>query len=424
MSVIEIINAEQFKQNRNIDAGNPEQLAAVGAILSAVRSDGDIAVRKFTEQFDGIKLDELRVSRAELASASEGLDAQMLKIIRTARDNITNYHERQKQQSWFTTDQEGTVLGQKVSPLDRVGVYVPGGTAAYPSSVMMNVLPAKIAGVQEIVMCTPPGKNGIPKAILAAAHECGVTEVYQIGGAQAIAAMAYGTKSIKAVDKITGPGNVYVAIAKRLVFGVVDIDMIAGPSEILVACDETADAAYVAADMLSQAEHDEDAAAYAITLSQDKAEQIKSELDKQLKKLTRADIARKSLASNGKIIIANNREQMLELINTIAPEHLEMMVAEPLAWLGGIRHAGAIFLGDYSPEPVGDYFAGPNHVLPTSGTARFSSPLAVDDFIKKSSVIYYSKQAIINNGKEIARFAREEGFDAHARSVELRLQKL
>ncbi|OEF97885.1 histidinol dehydrogenase [Desulfuribacillus alkaliarsenatis] len=419
---MQILDAKDFKYERDVETGTEQQLTAVMSIINEVKTKGDAAVKSLTKQFDKVELNELRVSEAEIEAAYTKLAPELIEIIRDAKENITKYHEKQKQNSWFSTQENGTILGQKVTPLDRVGVYVPGGTAAYPSSVLMNVLPAQIAGVKEIVMCTPPGQDGIPAAILVAAKECGVTEIYRIGGAQAVAAMAYGTESIARVDKITGPGNIYVAIAKKMVFGVVDIDMIAGPSEILVACDEKATPAYAAADMLSQAEHDVLAAAYCVTTSRQQAEEIRQELAKQLLELDRNEIAKQSLEQQGKIIIVANREELLAVINDIAPEHLEMMVEEPFSYLGEIRHAGAIFLGPYSSEPVGDYFAGPNHVLPTSGTARFSSPLSVDDFIKKSSVIYYSKEALKANGRKIVSFANEEGLDAHGKAVAIRLE--
>jgi len=423
MVQIQIINASEFTYERNLETGTAEQLTTVQRIINDIKANGDQAVRNYTRQFDKVEIDQLRVSEQEIQAAYQQLSPELIEIIRQAKENIRSYHEKQLQTSWFTTQENGNVLGQKVTPLDRVGVYVPGGTAAYPSSVLMNVLPAKIAGVKEIVMCTPPGREGIPAAILVAANECGVTEIYRVGGAQAVAALAYGTETIAKVDKITGPGNIYIAIAKKLVYGIVDIDMIAGPSEVLVACDESAEATYAAADMLSQAEHDVLAAAYCVTLSRQKAKEIQQELTSQLAQLPRKDIAKESIEQQGKIIIAKDRSEMLRVINEIAPEHLEMMVEEPFSYLGEIRHAGAIFLGRYSSEPIGDYFAGPNHVLPTSGTARFSSPLSVDDFIKKSSVIYYSRQALQENGSKIVAFANEEGLDAHGRAIAIRLER-
>ena len=426
MMQIEVVQAENFKDGRDShrsDEQQERQLADVGQILTDVRQNGDAAIRRYTKQFDRVELDSLRVNQAEITEAYQIIEPKMLEIIRQAKENISRFHERQRQNSWYMTEDNGTILGQKVTPLDRVGVYVPGGTASLSSSVLMNVIPAQIAGVQEIIMCTPPGDGKIPAAILVAAKECGVTEIYRIGGAQAIAAMAYGTETIKKVDKITGPGNVYVALAKKLVYGTGDIDMIAGPSEILVACDQSADPAYVAADMLSQAEHDVMAAAYCVTTSREKVREIQEQLAVQLAELPRQEIAKQSLKQFGKIIIADDRQQLVDVINRIAPEHLEMLVEDPFSYLGEIRHAGAIFLGPYSAEPVGDYFAGPNHVLPTSGTARFSSPLSVDDFVKKSSVIYYSMQAMKDNGRKISEFAKEEGLDAHARAVTIRLDR-
>lgn len=444
MVKIDIIEGKDFQFNINIESGNEKQLTAVKEIIARVRAEGDQALLDYSQAFDGVSLDSVRVPESEIELAYQLLDPEMIQIIREARDNIRDFHEKQLEKSWFTTKDDGTMLGQKVTPLDRVGVYVPGGTAAYPSSVLMNVMPARIAGVPEIALCTPPAKpapaglaaglgshsaspgpsTSVPPAILVAANESGIKEIYRVGGAQAIAALAYGTQSIPRVDKITGPGNIYVAMAKREVFGLVDIDMIAGPSEILVACDESADPSLVAADMLSQAEHDPMAASYAVVTSRGQAQAIQAQLENQLACLPRQEIARQAIEGQGKIIIAQSRQEMLDIINKIAPEHLEMMVADPFSYLGGIRHAGAIFLGEYSSEPIGDYFAGPNHVLPTSGTARFSSPLSVDDFIKKSSVIYYSEAAIRQHGDKIAKFAQTEGLDAHAQAVLLRLEKI
>jgi histidinol dehydrogenase len=345
----------------------------------------------------------------------------MVDIIKEAAENIRSFHEKQLRNSWIQTEQNGTILGQKVTPLDSVGVYVPGGTAAYPSSVLMNVIPAQVAGVERIVMVSPPGETGkLPAGVLVAAKEAGVKEIYKVGGAQAIAALAYGTESIQPVDKITGPGNIFVALAKREVFGDVDIDMIAGPSEIAVLADETARPNEIAADLLSQAEHDARACSVLVTPSRALAEAVSVEVDKQLETLPRKSIAEKSIADYGVIYVTETEEEAIQTINRLAPEHLEIMMENAMEKVGQIRHAGAIFVGRYSSEPVGDYFAGPNHVLPTNGTARFSSPLNVDDFQKKSSLIMYSEKAFVENGAKIAAFARLEGLEAHARAIEER----
>ncbi|WP_394171999.1 histidinol dehydrogenase [Guptibacillus hwajinpoensis] len=410
---------------RSIEEGTEEQRQVVLSILEQVKTNGDDAVKTYTRKFDGATLDDLRVTSEEIEQAYGELSDELVAIIQEAASNIKTFHERQRRESWFTTSEDGTLLGQKVTPLDSVGVYVPGGKAAYPSSVLMNVIPATAAGVQRIVMVTPPDSEGkVPAGVLVAANEVGVTEIVKAGGAQAVAALAYGTESISAVDKIVGPGNIFVALAKREVFGIVDIDMIAGPSEIVVLADEQANPAYVAADLLSQAEHDERASAVLVTTSQVLAERVQEQVEKQLAELPRAEIASKSIEDYGVIYVVDNMVAGVEAVNDLAPEHLEIMVDEPMTLLGKIRHAGAIFLGPYSSEPVGDYFAGPNHVLPTNGTARFSSPLSVDDFIKKSSVISYSKEAMKQNGNSIAALAKLEGLGAHARAVELRLEDL
>jgi histidinol dehydrogenase len=352
------------------------------------------------------------------------LAKESFKIIEEAAQNILSFHEKQQRNSWITMDETGTMLGQKITPLDAVGVYVPGGTAAYPSSVLMNVLPAKVAGVKRIVMVSPPGKDGkLSAPVLAAAKIAGVTEIYKVGGAQAIAALAYGTETINKVDKITGPGNIYVALAKREVFGDVDIDMIAGPSEIAILADETANPAEAAADMLSQAEHDSRACAVLVTTSEKLAEEVKEEIEQQLSVLPRKSIAEASIRDFGRIVVCQTMDEAIEAINELAPEHLEILTIQPMEDMAKIRHAGAIFLGRYSSEPVGDYFAGPNHVLPTNGTARFSSPLNVDDFQKKSSIIMYSSKAFQDNAEKIAAFARLEGLEAHARAIEARKTK-
>ncbi|MEQ2528819.1 histidinol dehydrogenase [Robertmurraya yapensis] len=419
MKILQVSDALSIK--RTVDSGTEEQLLAVKAIIEQVKQEGDAAVKRYTEQFDGAVLDSLLVSMEEIDEAYADLDAEMVAIIQEAASNIRSFHEKQIRPSWMTTEENGTILGQKVTPLDSVGVYVPGGTAAYPSSVLMNVVPAKVAGVERIVMVSPPGKNGkIPAAVLVATHLAGVKEIYKVGGAQAIAALAYGTETIRPVDKITGPGNIYVALAKREVYGDVDIDMIAGPSEISILADETARANEVAADLLSQAEHDERACSVLVTTSETLAYEVAAEVEKQLAELPRKEIAAKAIENFGAIYIARDMDEAVATINQLAPEHLEIMTANPMELLGKIKHAGAIFIGRFSSEPVGDYFAGTNHVLPTNGTARFSSPLNVEDFQKKSSVIMYSESAFQENGRKIASFARLEGLEAHARAIEAR----
>ncbi|TYP69206.1 histidinol dehydrogenase [Paenibacillus methanolicus] len=423
-----VLRAEQFGLTREVEYGTPEQNEAVRQIVESVRTEGDAALLAFTEKFDGVRLEAagLRVTAEEIEQAYGKVEAPFLEAIREAAANIRAFHEKQLRQSWVDVQPDGTMLGQILRPLKRVGVYVPGGKAAYPSSVLMNVIPAQVAGVPEIVMVTPPatgGRAGIDPYILVAAAEAGVKELYRVGGAQAVAALAYGTNTIAPVDKICGPGNIYVALAKRAVFGAVDIDSIAGPSEIVVLADDTADAAYVAADLLSQAEHDEMASAILVTTSPKLGEAVASEVERQLATLPKADIARKSIDANGAILLAETMEEALAAVNRMAPEHLEVMVAEPMGLLGRIENAGAIFLGPYSSEPVGDYFAGPNHILPTNGTARFSSPVNVDDFLKKSSLIYYSKDALLKNGEKIMTLARHEGLEAHARAIGIRLER-
>ncbi|MBH0163879.1 histidinol dehydrogenase [Fictibacillus sp. 7GRE50] len=408
---------------RSVEQNTEKQRKAVLDILQNVKSKGDKALFEYTETFDGVSLSSLEVTKNEIDEAISSLDPSMVEIISEAASNIREYHEKQRRQSWFFTREDGTLLGQKVTPLDSVGVYVPGGTAAYPSSVLMGVIPAVVAGVEEIVLVSPPGKDGkLPSAVLAAASIAGVKRMFKIGGAQAIGALAYGTESVPKTDKIVGPGNIFVALAKREVFGVCDIDMIAGPSEIAVLADETANARYVAADLLSQAEHDPRSAAVLVTTSKVLAEEVATEVESQLSKLPRKDIATEAIRDHGSIYIVNSLEEGADVINQIAPEHLEIMTKDPMSLLGKIKHAGAIFLGEYSSEPVGDYFAGSNHVLPTSGTARFSSPLNVDDFTKKSSVIRYSEQALKENGEKISAFARLEGLEAHARAIDVRLE--
>lgn len=422
------LRAEQFGLKREVEYGTPQQNETVRQIVEAVRTEGDEALLRFTEQFDRTKLDaaSLRVTEAEIQAAYAKVDDTFLTAIREAAVNIRVFHEKQLRQSWVDVQPDGTMLGQLLRPLRRVGVYVPGGKAAYPSSVLMNVIPAQVAGVPEIVMVTPPstgGKEGIDPFILVAAAEAGVKEMYRVGGAQAVAALAYGTATITPVDKICGPGNIYVALAKRAVFGAVDIDSIAGPSEIVVLADDTANPAYVAADLLSQAEHDEMASAILVTTSVTLADAVTAEVERQLSLLPREEIARKSIERNGAVLMAETLDEALAVINRMAPEHLEIMTDEPMSLLGRIENAGAIFVGPYSSEPVGDYWAGPNHILPTNGTARFSSPVNVDDFVKKSSLIYYSKDALFASGDKIMALARHEGLEAHARAIEIRLEQ-
>ncbi|KHF41240.1 histidinol dehydrogenase [Halalkalibacter okhensis] len=409
---------------RDIDTGTEQQREAVEAIIAQVKEQGDQALFELTKKFDGAELTSLRVTEEELEGAYAKIDEELISALREAMVNIKDFHERQKRQSWMTTKEDGTILGQKVTPLNSVGVYVPGGKAAYPSSIMMNVIPAQVAGVERIVMVSPAGADGmLPASVLVTAKELGVKEIYKVGGAQAVAALAFGTDSIQSVDKITGPGNIYVALAKRAVFGTVDIDMIAGPSEIVVLADKTANSRYIAADLLSQAEHDEQASAVLVTTSQELAEQVAKEVQEQLTTLPKREIAGSSIRDYGVIYVARDFVEAVDVVNQLAPEHLEILTEEPMNVIGRIRHAGAIFVGPYSSEPVGDYFAGPNHVLPTNGTARFSSPLNVDDFTKKSSIISYSKQAMEENGRKISALARLEGLEAHARAIDIRLEE-
>lgn len=396
----------------------------VNAIIEEVRNNRDQAVFNYTKQFDGadINAGNILVTEEEIAEAYEQVDTTLLAVIRKSLVNIKKYHEKQVQNSWFTTE-DGIILGQKVTALATVGVYVPGGKAVYPSSVLMNVLPAKVAGVDRIVMCTPPGKDGkVYPSTLVAAKEAGVDEIYKVGGAQAIAAMAFGTESVPKVDKIVGPGNIYVALAKKAVFGYVSIDSIAGPSEILVLADETANPRYVAADLLSQAEHDEMASAILITTSPKLAEEVSAEIDQFVVELSRKEIIQKSLDNYGYILVADNMEEAIDTVNAIASEHMEIVTADPFHVMTKIRNAGAIFIGEYSSEPLGDYFAGPNHVLPTNGTAKFFSALSVDDFIKKSSIISYSREALEKVHKDIEQFAECEKLTAHANSIRVRFE--
>ena len=398
----------------------------VAEILTRVKREKDEAVFEYTRKFDQavISAANIKVTEDEIKEAYELADPALVEIIRKALKNIEAYHEKQRQYSWFDSKSDGTILGQKVTPLQRVGVYVPGGKAAYPSSVLMNVIPAKVAGVDEIVMTTPPGRDGkVTPTTLVAAHEAGVDVIYKAGGAQAIGALAYGTESIKRVDKIVGPGNIYVALAKKAVYGHVSIDAVAGPSEILVIADETANPRYVAADLLSQAEHDELASAILVTTSETLAEKVSEEVDRFLETLSRSEIIRKSLDNYGYILVAETMEDAIDIANEIASEHLEIQTKDPYNVMTKIRNAGAIFIGEYASEPLGDYFAGPNHVLPTNGTARFFSPLSVDDFIKKSSIIGYSREALEKIHTKIEAFAEAEHLTAHANSIKVRFEE-
>ena len=398
----------------------------VGEILSNVRANKDAALFKYTKDFDkaDINASNIVVTKEEIEEAYTKVDPKLVNVIRKALKNIKEYHEKQKQYSWFDSKPDGTILGQKVTALSRVGVYVPGGKAAYPSSVLMNVIPAKVAGVEQIIMCTPPDHEGkVYPTTLVAANEAGVDIIYKAGGAQAIAAMAYGTESIPKVDKICGPGNIYVALAKKAVFGYVSIDSVAGPSEILVIADETANPRYVAADLLSQAEHDEMASAILITTSNELAQKVSDEIDGFLKELSRSEIISKSLDNYGYILLVDNIDDAVDAANEIASEHLEIVTKDPFNTMTKIKNAGAIFLGEYSSEPLGDYFAGPNHVLPTNGTAKFFSALSVDDFIKKSSIISYSRNALEEIHNDIETFATAEHLTAHANSIKVRFEK-
>ena len=398
----------------------------VQEIVDRVKTKGDQALFELTRKFDweGIDASNVKVTEAEVQEAYDTIDPQLVETIRKSLKNIREYHEKQKQYSWFDTTPEGTMLGQKVTPLASAGVYVPGGKAVYPSSVLMNIVPAKIAGVAHVVMCTPCNKEGkVNPAVLVAAKEAGADEVYKVGGAQAIAAMAFGTESIPKVDKITGPGNIFVALAKKAVSGFVSIDSIAGPSEILVLADETANPRYVAADLLSQAEHDEMASAILVTTSMELAEKVSAEVDGFVAVLSRKEIIQKSLDNYGYILVADSLDDAIETVNMIASEHLEIVTKNPFEAMMKVRNAGAIFLGEYSSEPLGDYFAGPNHILPTNGTARFFSPVSVDDFVKKSSIIYYSREALEKVHKDIEYFAKAEQLTAHANSIAVRFEQ-
>lgn len=406
------------KRNRSISS---KTIDIVSTIIKAVREDGDEAVREYTVRFDGVLPKKCVFEKEELQEYLDEVDDDFKKAIINAKNNIEDFHKRQSQESWMTTKENGVIMGQRVRGLHRVGIYVPGGTAAYPSSVLMNAIPARIAGVKEIIMVTPPSKDGSPNPdIMAAAAVAGVDKVFLCGGAQAIAALAYGTEKIPKVDKIVGPGNIFVATAKKLLYGIVDIDMVAGPSEILVIADMNARPSFLAADLMSQAEHDKMASAILLTTSEVVARATQKEIEKQIKYLERQEIIEASLNKYGEIIVCDSIEQAIEFANELAPEHLELCVDDPFKYIGMIDNAGSVFLGNWSPEPLGDYYAGPNHVLPTSGTARFFSPLSVDSFIKKSSFIYYTKEELEKAKDEIVKLAETEGLTAHANSIKVR----
>ena len=407
-------------ENLKKRAGEADQkiVDIVSTIIRNVKENGDDAVREYTVRFDGSVPKKTVITKEELQSYLDMVDDDFKSAIIKAKDNIYDFHLRQAQQSWMTTKENGVIMGQRVRGLHRVGIYVPGGTAAYPSSVLMNAVPAKIAGVKEIIMVTPPGKDGNPNPnIMAAAAVAGVDKVFMVGGAQAVAALAYGTERIPKVDKIVGPGNIFVATAKKLLYGIVDIDMVAGPSEILIVADKTADPSFLAADLMSQAEHDKLASAILLTTSADLARATLHEIDKQIKDLERQNIIEESLENYGEIIVCESLDQAISFANELAPEHLELCVSEPLKYIGKVDNAGSVFLGNFSPEPLGDYFAGPNHVLPTSGTARFFSPLGVDSFVKKSSFIYYTPQELSKAKDDIITLAESEGLTAHENSI-------
>ncbi len=413
------------RQINRTGAFNADALAAAAKIVEDVRQRGDEALRDYTNRFDGVAIENFRVSDEAIEAACQTLDENLRAALQHAARQIRDFHERQRQQSWFSTRADGALVGAKVQPLDSVGIYVPGGRALYPSTVLMNAIPAQVAGVKRIVCVTPPTKDGtLDAAIVEACRIAGVTEIYSVGGAQAIAALAYGTESIKPVDKITGPGNAYVAAAKRAVSGDVGIDMIAGPSEVCVVADESADPSHVAIDLMAQAEHDPLAACYLVCFDAAYADEVERNIELHIAQSTRADITRASLDGQGLIVIVSDRAAAVQAVNVIAPEHLELHVDHPMDLVGAIRHAGAIFLGDWTPEAVGDYVAGPNHTLPTGGTARFSSPLSTDDFVKRSSIIQYTPESLLADGESIMAIAAREGLWAHRRSVEIRWQTI
>ncbi len=424
--MIKIYEMGKLKDEEIFARNEPTSSVAdvVSEIIANVREKGDEALRDYCQRFDHVELSDFLVSPEELTAAIEKVEPEFISILEEAARNIRAFHEKQLRQSFIMTEKPGVVLGQRVIPLEKVGLYVPGGTAAYPSTVLMDAIPAQIAGVSEIVMVTPPSKEGsVNPYILAAAHVAGVGRIFKVGGAQAVAALAYGTESIPRVDKIVGPGNAFVAEAKKQVFGQVNIDMIAGPSEVLVLADGASDPRYVAADLLSQAEHDKNASAVLVTDSLALAEQVQAEIEAQLKTLKREEIARTSIENNGKIIVCRDLMEGVDTANRIAPEHLEICVDQPFDYLGLIKNAGSVFLGRYNPEPLGDYFAGPNHTLPTSGTARFYSPLSVDDFVKKLQYSYYTREALEKDYDKVSFFANKEGLTAHARAVDIRFGK-
>ena len=420
LKVGEVKNEEIFA--RTIPTDSVED--AVSNIIATVRKDGDAALLAYTKQFDHAELTSIQVTEEEMEEAISLVEPRFLEVLEKAAANIRKYHEQQKRDGFRLEESNGVVMGQRVLPVDRAGLYVPGGTAAYPSTVLMDSIPAKIAGVPEVVMVTPPGKDGkINPAILAAAKVAGIDKIFKVGGAQAIAALAYGTESVPKVDKIVGPGNAFVAEAKKQVYGIVSIDMIAGPSEILIVSDGKMNPAYTAADLLSQAEHDKMASAVLVTDSMEFALQVQAELEKQIPQLLRSEIARASIENNGKIIVAEDLWKAIEIANEIAPEHLELCVDEPFKYLEAVRHAGSVFMGRNCPEALGDYLAGPNHTLPTSGTARFSSPLSVDDFVKKMQYTYYTEDALRNVAEDVAYFAETEGLTGHAKSARIRTEE-
>lgn len=411
---IELLKKRAQNSDKNV-------IPTVSEIIENVRENGDKAVEEYTIKFDGKAPDKTEITADEIDSIIASCEPKYIETIKRASENIADFHKRQVQQSWLTTKADGVIMGQRVRGLKRVGIYVPGGTAAYPSSVLMNAIPAKIAGVEEIVMCTPPQKDGTPNPnIIAAAKIAGVDRIYLMGGAQAVAALAYGTETVPKVDKIVGPGNIFVATAKKLLYGTVDIDMIAGPSEILIIADSSANPKYLAADLMSQAEHDKLASSILLTDSQEIADKTKEELEIQMAKLSRNEIIKASIDDFGAIIVCSDMSQAIVFANELAPEHLEVCCNNPMEYVGKLDNAGSVFLGNYSPEPLGDYFAGPNHVLPTSGTARFFSPLSVDSFIKKSSFIYYTEEALRKDAEDVIRFADTEGLTAHANSIKVR----
>lgn len=429
MKIVELSEENKKEVQKNILQRSPStfgaQEATVRSIIEDIKARGDEAVFEYTKKFDRAEItgSNFQVTEEEIRAAYKEVPPELLDVVRKALVNIRAFHERQKQNSWITTTEKGTILGQKITPMQRVGVYVPGGKAAYPSSVLMNIVPAKVAGVEDVIMTTPCSAQGkVNPVVLVAANEAGADRIFKVGGAQAIAALAFGTESIPKVDKIVGPGNIFVALAKKAVYGNVSIDSVAGPSEILVLADETANPRYVAADLLSQAEHDEMASAVLVTTSEDLARKVSAEVDGFLKILSRREIIQKSLDNFGRILVARSRQEAIDAANEFAPEHLEIVMRDAFEVMTKIRNAGAIFIGEYSSEPLGDYFAGPNHILPTSGTARFFSPLSVDDFVKKSSIIHYSREALKEIHKDIEQFAKCEQLTAHANSIAVRFE--